>query len=351
MRNTHSSIDTASLTKLQAKNWNVLEEDEEDYSEDENEETDTAEDQNLTQLLQAERWNDFEAEEQEPRARTGRQASNGTVKMSKAGPAAAKPKISGARVIEQAGEGEYEGPLASFYADELIVGTPVMVKSGKEATVYCCQAHPRMKASSGHDILAAKVYRSRENRSFKNYSVYQQGRSTLNTRLDKAIAQKSAKGLAAQFGMWIGSEYGTLSRLYAAGADVPRPYAQAESAILFDYYGEPGHAAPQLFYVRLTDEEAPRLFNQMRRNLAICMEQDRVHGDLSPYNILYWQGALKIIDFPQAVDPMDNPDAYSLFVRDVANVCEYFAQYGIESDPRRLALSLWLEAGRPYPKG
>ena len=216
-------------------------------------------DLNVEQLLQAERWSDYEEEESAPRP--ARPAKT-TAKPQKA-------KASGTRVVEQTEEG-YTGPLASFYADEMIVGTPQLVKSGKEATVYCCQSHPRMKATTGHDWLAAKVYRSRENRSFKNYSVYQQGRTTMNTRMDKAIAQKSAKGLAAQFGMWIGSEYETLSRLYAAGADVPRPYAQAESAILFDYYGEPGHAAPQLFSVRLTDAEVPVLFEQMQAQ----------HGDL-----------------------------------------------------------------------
>ena len=45
---------------------------------------------------------------------------------------------------------------------------PFNVKSGKEATVYCCQAHP----STGAKLLAAKVYRSRNNRSFKNDVIY-----------------------------------------------------------------------------------------------------------------------------------------------------------------------------------
>ena len=300
-------------------------------------------DTNVEQLLQAERWSHYEEEE----TTEGRQKSSAA---SKTAAKAAKTKASGMRVIEQSEEGEYQGPFAGFYADELIVGTPTLVKSGKEATVYCCQAHPRMKEATGHEWLGAKLYRARENRSFKNYSVYQQGRSTLNTRMDKAIAQKSAKGLAAQFGMWIGAEYETLSRLYAAGADVPRPYAQTESAILFDYYGAPGMAAPQLQFVQLRPEEVGPLFAQMKRNLALCMECDRVHGDLSPYNILYWEGELKIIDFPQAVDPMDNPDAYALFVRDVASVCDYFALQGHAVDSAQLALSLWLDAGRPHPR-
>ncbi|MGD9890099.1 MAG: RIO1 family regulatory kinase/ATPase [Dehalococcoidia bacterium] len=26
--------------------------------------------------------------------------------------------------------------------------------------------------------------------------------------------------------------------------------------------------------------------------------RDRIHADLSPFNILYWEGALTVIDFP-----------------------------------------------------
>ncbi len=303
----------------------------------------------LEQRLQFERWSGFEEEEAVPRHRAGSVGAK-----TKAGRGADKNaphvKASGPCVAANADDGEYSGPLASFFADELIVGTPVVVKSGKEASVYCCQAHPRVQAATGNALLAAKVYRAREHRSFKNYSVYQQGRTTMNTRLDKAIAQKSATGLAAQFGMWIGAEYETLSRLHKAGADVPRPYAQAPSALLLDYYGTAGMAAPQLVSVQPTQDEAVRLFEQMRRNLAVCLECDRVHGDLSPYNILYWQGMLRIIDFPQAVDPMDNPDAYMLFVRDVANVCAWFALHGVVEEPRALALSLWMQSGRARPQ-
>lgn len=237
------------------------------------------------------------------------------------------------------------GPLESFFTDLLIVGEPSVVKSGKEASVYCCQAHPRL----GVPLLAAKVYKPRQQRNFKKDGIYQQGRTTLDTRADRAIANRTKKGMGMQFGMWIGCEMETLSRLHAAGADVPKPYGSASSALLLDYYGEVGMAAPQLYTVELSAEEAPRLFDQLLRNLAIFLECDRVHGDLSPYNILYWQGSLKIIDFPQAVDPAANRQAFSLFERDVANVCEYFAGYGLEADPPQLARRLWRSAGWRLP--
>ncbi len=66
-----------------------------------------------------------------------------------------------------------------------------------------------------------------------------------------------------------------------------------------------------------------------------------VHGDLSPYNVLYWQGRPVIIDFPQAVDARENPNAQMLLARDVANVCRYFARQGVDCDPVAIADELW----------
>jgi RIO kinase 1 len=70
-----------------------------------------------------------------------------------------------------------------------------------------------------------------------------------------------------------------------------------------------------------------------------------VHGDLSAYNVLYWERPVKLIDFPQAIDPRLNPDARAIFYRDVERLCQYFAQYEVAGDPRKLADSLWAHYG------
>ena len=67
----------------------------------------------------------------------------------------------------------------------------------------------------------------------------------------------------------------------------------------------------------------------------------RVHADFSAYNVLYFKGQFKIIDFPQAVDPRYNPDAWELFVRDVERICQYFQRYKIQQDAQALASDLW----------
>lgn len=66
--------------------------------------------------------------------------------------------------------------LSQFYEEDLITDVVHMVKSGKEASVYCCTAHP----STGREYLAAKVYRPRMFRSLKNDAIYRENRMQRN---------------------------------------------------------------------------------------------------------------------------------------------------------------------------
>lgn len=232
--------------------------------------------------------------------------------------------------------------IDSFFADGLITEVLREVKSGKEATVYCCRAHPATDAA----LLAAKVYRSRQLRNFKNDAVYQQGRTVpgnrrADTRARRAVERKSGFGRDVQAASWTAYEYETLSMLYNAGADVPRPVASAPHALLMDYFGDAHDPAPLLHEVALEPDEARRLFSRLMRNVELLLSCNRIHGDLSAYNVLYWQGAATIIDVPQAVDPRINSSARELLGRDVANVYRYFSRHGVRADPARLADSLW----------
>ena len=62
------------------------------------------------------------------------------------------------------------------------------VKSGKEATVYCCRA-------KDGGIVAAKVYRSRNVRGFRDDAAYQEGRLRgMKRREVVAITKRSKVG-------------------------------------------------------------------------------------------------------------------------------------------------------------
>jgi RIO kinase 1 len=71
------------------------------------------------------------------------------------------------------------------------------------------------------------------------------------------------------------------------------------------------------------------------------LANDRIHADLSAYNVLYWAEQAKIIDLPQAVDPYVNPEGLALLTRDLERLCDHFARYGIEADAVHLARDLW----------
>ncbi len=93
--------------------------------------------------------------------------------------------------------------------------------------------------------------------------------------------------------------------------------------------------------MELERDEAQRLFERTVWNIDLMLSHDRIHGDLSAYNILYWEGEIRLIDFPQAVSPGENRNALGIFQRDVRRTCEYFAAQGVRCNPRKLALELW----------
>jgi RIO kinase 1 len=227
--------------------------------------------------------------------------------------------------------------LDTFFADGLISEILYTVKSGKEATVYCCQAGPRLDA----ELVAAKIYRSRNNRGFKNDAIYQEGRVITEGHVRRAVQNKSRFGREVQFSMWVNYEYEALQALYKVGADIPQPFARTEHAILMEYQGDREQAAPALQFVDLPAHRVVAVFDRLMHNIELLLAHNYIHGDLSAYNILYWQNKVTIIDFPQAVDARFNPNALALLTRDIENICRYVARYGLQRDGQRIAEGLW----------
>ncbi|MEO8954002.1 MAG: RIO1 family regulatory kinase/ATPase, partial [Ktedonobacteraceae bacterium] len=142
-------------------------------------------------------------------------------------------------------------------------------------------------------------------------------------------------------GMWVNHEFDVLTALHRTGADIPKPIARTQNAILMQYFGDRAQAAPSLQSSELSRMEAHAVFDNLLRNIELWLAHNYVHGDLSGYNILYWQGQAKIIDFPQAIDPRFNSNALFLLTRDIEKVCQYFSRYDLQYDGRRIAERLW----------
>jgi RIO kinase 1 len=245
--------------------------------------------------------------------------------------------------------------LTPLYDQNLITDIVQEVSSGKEATVFCCEAHP----NTGQEFLAAKIYRPRMFRALRNDAVYRYSRVQRdeqgqvehgNSRRGSAATRKTERGRAAQVASWIEYEYQTQRIMYEHGADVPRPFAHIGNTILMEYIGAKEQSAPRLSDIVLEAEEAKPLFDCILRNIELALIHGRIHGDLSAYNVLYWQGAVTVIDFAQAVDPYHNSDVFSLFARDIERMCQYFARFGVKGDAHELARKLWTRNMGPLPE-
>lgn len=240
--------------------------------------------------------------------------------------------------------------LNEIAGQQLISDVLRKVKAGKESSVYLCRSGSVIEAR----LVAAKVYRPRTLRNLKNDAIYRTGRTDLaedGTALFreadvKAIMKRSKYGEELRHTSWIAYEFKTLEALRAAGADVPMPYAMLKNSILMEYIGDDGNPAPTLNAVTLGRGEAHRLFDRVVFNLDLLLSIGRIHGDLSAYNILYWDGDITLIDFPQVVDVEANPSAWTIFQRDVTRICQYFNSQGIQCNARKLASDLWISHGQ-----
>lgn len=239
--------------------------------------------------------------------------------------------------------------LGAFYEHKWISDVLRKVKVGKEASVYLC------KPALGVDapLLAAKIYRPSSLRSLKNVQEYRQGRADLDEEGHllwkeadiNAIVKRTKYGEEVRHVSWIAYEYKTMEDLFNAGADVPKVYTKEKNAILMRFIGDLKTAAPLLHSVSLTVRESKILFERVIHNIDLMLKHNCIHGDLSAYNILYWDGEISLIDFPQIVIPESNPSAWKIFQRDVMRVCQFFSSQGVECNPQKLAANLWTAHG------
>jgi RIO kinase 1 len=226
-----------------------------------------------------------------------------------------------------------------FFDEGLIEAVLRPIKSGKEASVHLCRANPR---TTGEDLVALKAYYPLDRRDFRDESMYRDGEYIKERRVRVALEKKTRFGREVQGMIWVDREWETLGGLSAGGAPVPRPIERTGDAILMSYVGDEGLAAPQLRSYGVEDtDEAEALIDQALRAVERMLFLNVVHGDLSPYNLLVWDGLVTVIDLPQAVDPRKNRHARAFLERDVERVCAWGAHHGVHRPAARIAADLW----------
>jgi RIO kinase 1 len=203
-----------------------------------------------------------------------------------------------------------------------------VLKTGKEADVFLLRrAVPGTQRSC---LLAAKRYRAAERRMFHRDGEYLEGRRTRESRVNRAVANRSAAGLAMIATQWAEAEFTALSQLTRAGLPVPYPVQVLGTELLMEFIGDPdGSPAPRLAETRPQPDELATLWDQLVAALCELAARGLAHGDLSAYNLLVRDGKLVIIDMPQVVDVIANPRGAQFLDRDAANVARWFEARGL----------------------
>jgi RIO kinase 1 len=228
--------------------------------------------------------------------------------------------------------------------DDAAVDTELgVLKTGKEADVFLVE-----RAVPGNDdravVMAAKRYRSADHRTFHRSAVYTEGRRTRRSRDARAIAKKTAHGRSVAAGEWAYAEFSALSRLWSAGLPVPYPIQIDGTELLMELITVDGAAAPRLAQTRPSPALLGSYFDQVRHAMGVLARSGWAHGDLSAYNILAADDRVVIIDLPQLVDIVGNPQGMDLLHRDCRNVCSWFRAKGLRVDEEELFGELLAQA-------
>jgi RIO kinase 1 len=219
-----------------------------------------------------------------------------------------------------------------------------VVKTGKEADLYLIErfapgltpADPPTQST----ILAAKRYRTTEHRDFHRSSEYQEGRRTRRSRDARALEKGSAYGRALAADHWAYAEFEALSVMHQRGAPVPYPVQVDGTELLMEFIGHGSVAAPRLAQSRDDRAELAGLLDQVVDAMFLFARAGYAHGDLSAYNLLVHEGRIVVIDLPQIVDAVANPNGIALIHRDCVNIAEWFTRKRVEVDAEALFADL-----------
>jgi RIO kinase 1 len=226
-----------------------------------------------------------------------------------------------------------------------------VVTTGKEAQIDLVERHG---ADGRSCLIARKRYLPRQVHqkgelealgfqrasTFRHDVRYREGRQFRKSRDRRAVERMSTYGKHLLQDRWTGHEHDVMQRLWHAGLCVPYPIAHGVEDLDLEFVGDSHGAAPQLRSARLDGVQLRAAYEQLVDGLRTIVGEGYAHGDLSAYNLLWWEERLWFIDFPQAVDVAANPMGLDFLHRDVVNVSEWFSARGLTVDAEALFAEL-----------
>ena len=197
-----------------------------------------------------------------------------------------------------------------------------VLSTGKEANVYYGKTWEE-------EEVALKIFRIAAT-DFKKRQAYIQGDRRFHS------FKSSQRKLIYE---WTGKEYKNLSRMYEVGIPVPKPIWKDRNLLLMDFIGKEGYPAPLLKDAEILDYEDT--YKIVINGIRDMVDKAKlVHGDLSAYNIIYFEEKPIIIDVSQAV-VTSHPMAREFLIRDIINVNSFFvSEVNALIEPRELFTEL-----------
>jgi len=192
----------------------------------------------------------------------------------------------------------------------LIESVHYPISTGKEGNVFCA-------TDEDGDMMALKIFRTSTS-TFKRVSKYIEGDPRF-----KGVTGNRRKMIYA----WTNKEYRNLQRYYESEIPVPEPIAFEKNCLLMEFIGDEV-PAPQL-----RDTEFDDVDDVYDETVSFIIDGFRdahlVHGDMSEYNILMWDGQPVLIDCGQAVTA-DHFNAKEFLKRDIVNINRFFKTRGAD---------------------
>lgn len=201
--------------------------------------------------------------------------------------------------------------IYDFMTSGLVDSVHYPVSTGKEGNVFYV-------TDKDDCPLAMKIFRTSTS-TFKKYGKYIEGDPRF-----KGITGNKRKMIYA----WTGKEFRNLQRYSEAKIRVPEPIDYEKNCLLMEYIGDENGPAPLLKDVVL--EEPDKMYKEVIGFVKNGFKKAHlVHGDLSEYNILVWEGEPILIDCGQSLTA-DHFNAKDFLLRDIANVNRFFRNKGVK---------------------
>jgi RIO kinase 1 len=229
-----------------------------------------------------------------------------------------------------------------------------VLRTGKEAQVDLIE-----RTGAGRSVLlAVKRYLPREVKAkgvleaigvqrasqFRHDVTYREGRQFRKSRDRRAVERMTTHGKQLLQQRWTNHEHDVMGELWAAGVKVPYPVSFGDDRFVMEYVGDSDQAAPTLARARPRGAILGEIWRQLVENLRTVVASGWAHGDLSAYNLLWWQDEVWLIDFPQAVDLAANPGGLDFLHRDVVNIASWFDRQGHPIDAEAAFADLLFDA-------